>query len=101
MTQKPAENLTQPAGTAVHSSQADADKSSNAQQTSSMADQVKNKWHELIGSAKTTWGKLSNDELLKSEGQAEKLGALVQQRYSISRKDADEQVKHFMDKCKC
>ncbi len=62
------------------------------------SDQVKGEWKQQVGAAKVAWGKLTDDELLKSEGHAEKLAGLVQERYGIVRADADAQVKAFLDK---
>ncbi len=41
-------------------------------------------------------GKLTDDELLKSEGHHQKLAGLVQERYAITRANADEQVTKFL-----
>jgi len=60
------------------------------------ADILKGKWNQLMGAAKTAWGKLTDDELLKSEGQAQKLAGLVQQRYAITHDEASQQVKDFL-----
>ena len=46
------------------------------------------------------WGKLTEDELLQSEGHAEKLAGLVQERYAITHDEAEKQVKSFFDKTK-
>jgi uncharacterized protein YjbJ (UPF0337 family) len=43
-------------------------------------------------------GKLTEDELLKSEGHAQKLTGLVQERYAITRDEADKQVSAFFKK---
>jgi len=64
------------------------------------ADELKGKWQQQIGAAKIAWGKLTEDELLKSEGHAQKLAGLVQERYAVTRDEADQQVKDFMSKCK-
>ena len=62
------------------------------------ADQVKAKWKQQVGNAKIIWGKLTEDELLKIEGHAERLTGLIQERYVISRDEAEKQVKDFWDK---
>ncbi len=61
------------------------------------ADEIKGKWKQQVGAAKIAWGKLTEDELLKLEGQQQKLAGLVQERYAISRDEADKQVKAFFD----
>lgn len=64
------------------------------------ADEIKGKWKQQIGGAKIAWGKLTEDELLKSEGHAQKLAGLVQERYGITRDEADTQVEKFLAKLK-
>jgi uncharacterized protein YjbJ (UPF0337 family) len=64
------------------------------------ADEMKGKWKQQVGSVKLAWGKLTEDEILKSEGRTEKLAGLVQERYAVTRDDADKQVKKFFDKTK-
>ena len=65
------------------------------------ADEIKGKWKQHVGAAKVMWGKLTDDELLTSEGHIEKLAGLVQERYAITREAADKQVKEFIEKNKC
>lgn len=60
-------------------------------------DQVKGQWQQQIGAAKIAWGKLTEDELLKSEGHEQKLVGLVQEHYAISLAEAEKQVKDFID----
>lgn len=61
-------------------------------------DELKGKWKQHVGAAKIVWGKLTEDELLKSEGHAQKLTGLVQERYAITRDEADKQVSAFFKK---
>ena len=63
-------------------------------------DALKGKWKQQMGNAKVAWGKLTDDELLQVEGHAEKLTGLVQERYAISRDEAEKQVKGFFDNYK-
>lgn len=62
------------------------------------ADELKGKWKQQVGGAKVAWGKLTEDEILESEGRVEKLAGLVQERYAITRDEADKQVKEFFSK---
>lgn len=62
------------------------------------SDQIKGEWKQQVGAAKVAWGKLTDDELLQTEGHAEKLAGLVQERYGVVRADAEAQVKTFLDK---
>jgi uncharacterized protein YjbJ (UPF0337 family) len=62
------------------------------------ATKCESNWQEQIGAAKTTWSKLTEEELIKSEGNEHKLAGLVQGRYGISRDEANKQVKGFIEK---
>lgn len=62
------------------------------------ADEVKGIWKQRVGAVKLAWGKLTDDEILKSEGRAEKLAGLIQERYAITRDEADKQVNQFLNK---
>lgn len=63
-------------------------------------DELKGKWKQQVGAAKIAWGKLTEDELMKVEGHEQKLVGLVQERYAITRDEADRQVKGFFEKNK-
>jgi len=63
-------------------------------------DEVAGKWKQQVGSAKVIWGKLTDDELLKTEGHVQKLGGLLQERYAITKEAADKQVSDFMSELK-
>ena len=52
---------------------------------------LKAQWKQQMGAAKVVWGRLTDDELLKIEGHAQKLAGLVQQRYTIAHEEADKQ----------
>lgn len=66
--------------------------------SSPSTDRLKGQWKQQVGAAKIAWGKLTEDELLKSEGQAQKLAGLVQERYAITRDEADKQVESFLQR---
>lgn len=61
-------------------------------------DEMKGKWKQQVGKAKLVWGKLTEDELLAAEGRQEKLAGLVQERYALTRDEAEKQVKEFFSK---
>ena len=63
-------------------------------------DEMKGQWKQHVGAAKIAWGKLTEDELLKLEGHEQKLAGLVQERYAVTRDEADKQVKAFFEKFK-
>jgi uncharacterized protein YjbJ (UPF0337 family) len=59
---------------------------------------LKGKWQQYVGAAKVAWGELTEDELLKLEGHTEKLAGLIHERYSVTRDEAELQVKRFFAK---
>lgn len=62
------------------------------------ADELKGKWKQQVGAAKVAWGKLTDDEILQTEGHVEKLAGLVQERYAVESAEAARQVKEFFAK---
>ena len=48
-------------------------------------DIIAGKWKQLTGKAKAAWGELTDDELTRSEGNAERLAGLIQERYGKTR----------------
>lgn len=61
-------------------------------------DIAKGKWKQFAGHAKQTWGKLTDDEITESEGNAERLAGMVQERYGLSREEARKQVNDLLDR---
>lgn len=61
-------------------------------------DEIKGKWKQQVGAAKIAWGKLTDDEILESEGHLEKLAGLVQERYAVESDEASRQVQEFFAK---
>lgn len=61
---------------------------------------VTGKWAQLVKAAKNQWNKLSEAEILKSEGRIQQLSVLVQHRYAIERHLAEKQVRTFLDQYK-
>jgi uncharacterized protein YjbJ (UPF0337 family) len=44
---------------------------------------LKGKWIELKGDIKKLWGKITDDELESTQGDAQSLGGIVQQKYGL------------------
>jgi uncharacterized protein YjbJ (UPF0337 family) len=59
-------------------------------------DQLKGKWHQWKGEAKVTWSKLTDDELNRVNGEAEKLMGVLQERYGYARERAEKEVDRFI-----
>jgi uncharacterized protein YjbJ (UPF0337 family) len=62
------------------------------------SDVFKGKWHQLKGEVKSQWGKLTDDDLDRVSGDAEKLIGRVQERYGYARHDAEREVNNFIDR---
>ncbi|MFH5802748.1 CsbD family protein [Alienimonas sp. DA493] len=58
-------------------------------------DRVAGNWKQLKGKAKTEWGKLTDDDLDVVDGQRDVLIGKVQERYGITRDEAERQVDEF------
>jgi uncharacterized protein YjbJ (UPF0337 family) len=59
-------------------------------------DILKGKWRQLKGEVKSQWGKLTDDDLDRAEGDAEKLIGRVQERYGYQRDEAKREVDDFV-----
>ena len=62
-------------------------------------DVVQGKWHEMKGKVKAQWGKLTDDDLDRSEGKAEQLIGLIQKQYGYARDRAEKEYDEFVDRC--
>jgi uncharacterized protein YjbJ (UPF0337 family) len=62
------------------------------------ADVIKGQWHQIKGSAKEQWGKLTSDELDRVDGQTERLVGLLQERYGYARERAQQEVDDFLNR---
>ncbi|MDT8305035.1 MAG: CsbD family protein [Anaerolineae bacterium] len=60
-------------------------------------DILQGKWGEISGEVKKQWGRLTDDDLLKIEGQRDKLEGALRKRYGFSRKAAEEEVDSFLE----
>jgi uncharacterized protein YjbJ (UPF0337 family) len=64
-------------------------------------DTLAGQWKQFAGKAKEKWGKLTKDELDRTEGRAEQLTGLVQERYGRTRAQAQQEVDAFIKECGC
>ncbi len=55
-------------------------------------DQVKGQWKQMKGSARKQWGKLTDDDLDVIAGERERLSGVIQQRYGITKEEAEKQI---------
>ena len=53
---------------------------------------VKGKWLEIRGEVQKAWGKLTNDELDKSNGDLKVISGLIQQKYGASQSEYSKKL---------
>ena len=61
-------------------------------------DIIKGKWHEIKGSVKQQWGKLTDDDITKIEGSYEELTGALQKSYGYKKEQAEKEIKDFLDR---
>jgi len=59
-------------------------------------DILKGKWKQLKGSVKSQWGKLTDDEVDRVEGETQKLVGLIQEKYGYTKEQAEAEVSEFL-----
>ena len=57
---------------------------------------LKGKWLHLKGSIREKWGQLTDDDVDKVEGNAERLVGLIQERYGYAKQRAEDEVDAFL-----
>jgi uncharacterized protein YjbJ (UPF0337 family) len=55
-------------------------------------DILQGKWRQMRGDMKRWWGKITDDEFDKIEGDRDKLIGLLQEKYGYSREKAEEEM---------
>jgi len=59
-------------------------------------DQVEGNWKQMKGAVKQKWGKLTDDDLTAAKGRAEILAGQLQQRYGMTKEEAQRQMDDFL-----
>lgn len=57
---------------------------------------LKGKWLQLKGSVREKWGDLTDDDVDKVDGRAERLVGLIQERYGYAKQRAEDEVDSFL-----
>ena len=60
-------------------------------------DQVEGNWKQLTGTLKEKWGKLTDDDLTMAQGKADILAGRLQERYGMTKEEAQKQLNEFLD----
>lgn len=58
--------------------------------------QIQGKWKQLSGDVKRHWGKLTDDDLQVVEGNRQHLVGKIQERYGVSKEEAENQVDDWL-----
>jgi uncharacterized protein YjbJ (UPF0337 family) len=58
-------------------------------------DILKGKWRQIKGEVQKKWGKLTDDDLDKIDGDREKLLGRLQENYGVAREDSETMLKEF------
>jgi uncharacterized protein YjbJ (UPF0337 family) len=58
-------------------------------------EQIKGQWMQVKGEIKKQWGKLTDDELDRIAGERDKLVGKLQEKYGITKEEAERQVRDF------
>ena len=58
-------------------------------------DVLEGNWKQLRGRVKEAWGKLTDDDLDRIEGKADRLIGVLQERYGYARDRAEEEFRRF------
>lgn len=64
-------------------------------------DTLSGNWKELKGKVKQQWAKLTDDDLLHAEGKVDELKGRIQERYGITKDQAQQELDNFMKKNNC
>lgn len=59
-------------------------------------DQLRGMWNRLTGDVKRHWGKLTDDDLQMVEGDRQRLIGKIQERYGVTKEEADRQVDDWL-----
>ncbi|HWJ17765.1 MAG TPA: CsbD family protein [Geobacterales bacterium] len=60
-------------------------------------DQIAGDWKQFEGRVQKQWGKLTNDDLQQAKGDQRILAGKIQERYGITKEEAERQIKTWHD----
>jgi uncharacterized protein YjbJ (UPF0337 family) len=61
-------------------------------------DTIAGQWKQVRGKVVEKWGKLTDDDLQVIAGKRDQLVGRIQERYGITREEAERQVQEFSDR---
>lgn len=63
-------------------------------------DIIKGHWKEIKGKVKQEWGKLTDDDIARIEGNYDQLEGLIQKQYGYRKDQAEKAIEKFIEKCR-
>ena len=60
-------------------------------------DKIEGSWKQFKGKLREQWGRLTDDDVAVIEGKRDKLVGKVQERYGITRDEADREVREWLE----
>ena len=61
------------------------------------ADVMKGRWNQVKGDIRSRWGKLTDDDMMQIQGDAEKLIGKLQERYGMKREQAERDLNEMLN----
>lgn len=55
-------------------------------------EQIKGNWNQMKGDLKAKWGDLTDDDLARIDGEKDKLVGVIQEKYGLSKEEAERQI---------
>jgi len=65
-----------------------------------MWDRVAGNWKQLKGEVRSRWGELTDDEVEEAAGERDKLVGKIQERYGITKDEANKQIDEWAEEVK-
>lgn len=53
---------------------------------------IEGQWKSMVGTVKQKWGDLTDNEILETEGNYERMKGLLQNRYGMAQEDAAREI---------
>ena len=60
-------------------------------------DILKGRWNQVKGEIRTKWAKLTDNDMMQIQGEAEKLIGKLQERYGYKREQAERELNDFLN----
>jgi uncharacterized protein YjbJ (UPF0337 family) len=67
---------------------------------SPMWDRIKGNWKQFTGSVREQWGELTDDEVMRMNGEREQLVGKLQEKYGMAREEANRQIDEWAGQLK-